>query len=375
MLSLIDAHPEVSTLPSIYLSGFFNAGAWKKIAADGWRGLPMRFADEFAVLFDANSPKPVASGHGEQLRDIGKKEGMTCVGEARSESLYVDREAFCSEACRMMEGLGKVDPRSFLFIVHAAIEKTLETETAKDLIFYHIHNPNDYAMLNFLRYAPDARLVMMIREPIQSCESWIRSAFNNNDYGSIVFRITTMLFAIDQIPFRTQESVGIRLEDLKSRPKETLRCLCTWMGIEETPSLYEMTAQGKKWWGDPSSPDYASNDAMSPFDDVATKRPVGAIFSEEDQRVLRTLFYPFSVRFGYCDADSEQFQKDIQEIRPLLDDMLDFEKTLAERSNIDQDQFKRSNLYHFLRASLIDRWAVLNELGDYPHMLEPLAIE
>ena len=36
------------------------------------------------------------------------------------------------------------------------------------------------------------------------------------------------------------------------------------MGIEETESLYEMTAQGKKWWGDPGSPDF-KKDGMEPF--------------------------------------------------------------------------------------------------------------
>tara|TARA_B100000700_G_scaffold316044_1_gene404947 strand:- start:1413 stop:1568 length:156 start_codon:yes stop_codon:yes gene_type:complete len=36
------------------------------------------------------------------------------------------------------------------------------------------------------------------------------------------------------------------------------------MGIEETPNLYEMTAQVKKWWGEPVSPDYAV-DGMAPF--------------------------------------------------------------------------------------------------------------
>jgi hypothetical protein len=216
--------------------------------------------------------------------------------------------------------------------------------------------------------------VMMVREPIQSCESWIRVLFQENDYGKIVFHIIAMLFAIDQIPFRTQDSVGIRLEDLKIRPKETMRGVCAWLGIQETPSLYEMTAQGKKWWGDPSSPDYAKDKAMSPFDDVATKRPVGTIFSEKDQHILRTLFYPFSVRFGYRDADPEQFQKDLKEIRPLLDDLLDFEKTLAERLNTDPIQFKRNGMYQYFHAGLLDRWDVLDELGDYPQMLEPLAI-
>jgi tetratricopeptide (TPR) repeat protein len=372
--SLIDGHPEISTLPSVYLSGFFNDGAWKKIAADGWRDLAERFADEYAVLFDANAAKSIASGQGAMLRDIGRKEGMTCVGADRSEALFVDRDKFCSEAHRLMKCLGKIDPRSFLFIVHAAFEKALETKTTKDTVFYHIHNPSDFATLNFLRYAPDARLVMMVREPIQSCESWIRGLFPERDYGTIVLRIIAMLFAIDQVPFRTQESVGIRLEDLKGRPQETMRSLCAWLGIEESPNLYEMTAQGKKWWGDPTSPDYDPNEAMSPFGKSSISRATGTLLSEKDQLVLRTLFYPFSVRFGYRPADPDQFQKDLKAIRPMLDNMLDFEKTLAERSNTDSGQFKRNGMYQYFRAGLVARWDVLDELGDYPHMLKPLAI-
>ena len=61
----------------------------------------------------------------------------------------------------------------------------------------------------------------------------------------------TMLFEIDNIIYHKQNSVGVRLEDLKERPRQTIPALCKWMGIEETESLYEMTAQGKKWWGDP----------------------------------------------------------------------------------------------------------------------------
>ena len=63
-----------------------------------------------------------------------------------------------------------------------------------------------------------------------------------------------------------------------------------------------------------------------------------------------------------------------KEIRPLLDDMLDFEKTMAARSNIDHGQFKQNGTYQLLRAGLVDRWEVLNELGTYPHMLTPLDV-
>ena len=50
--------------------------------------------------------------------------------------------------------------------------------------------------------------------------------------------------------------------------------------------------------GDPSSPDY-SKDGMNPFGKTSINRKVGAILSENDQFILSTLYYPFSVRFGY----------------------------------------------------------------------------
>ena len=152
--SLVDSHPEVSTLPSIYLRGFFNAGVWNKISADGWRRLPERFADEFAVLFDANSSRSTPGTLGENSSLLGRKEGMTTVGEGRNESLSLDRDQFCAEALRLMENFTNVDPALFLLVVHAAFEKVLGTKTKKHTVFYHIHNPDDFSGLNFLRYAP-----------------------------------------------------------------------------------------------------------------------------------------------------------------------------------------------------------------------------
>ena len=53
--------------------------------------------------------------------------------------------------------------------------KLLQDHNKKNLIFYHIHNPDNYAQLNFLRLAPNTNWLMMVREPIQSCESWVRN--------------------------------------------------------------------------------------------------------------------------------------------------------------------------------------------------------
>jgi hypothetical protein len=376
--SLIDGHPEITTLPSIYLRGYFNEGIWDKISADGWRGLPARFANEFAVLFDARTAKPIPSRLGEKSISIGDKEGMTSVGENRDQFLSLDREAFCSAALNLMEGMESVDPMSFLLIVHAAFEEVIGTHESsgsnKRLCFYHIHNPDDYAMANFLRYAPDTQLLITVREPIQNCESWLRFSVEENNYEECVNRILGILFGFDQIPFRMRGSVGVRLEDLKTRPEATMKALCTWLEVEDSPTLYEMTAQGKLFWRTSTDPDMNGRRA-NPFDQISIKRPVGKILGKTDQFVLGTLFYPFSVRFGYRDPEPEQFQKDLKEIRPLIDDILDFEKAMAKRLSVNHEQFKRQGSYQLFRAGLIDRWNVLDELNDYPHMLTPLSIE
>ena len=106
-----------------------------------------------------------------------------------------------------------------------------------------------------------------------------------------------MLFDIDHVSYRNDTTIGVRLEDLKENSKKTIPAIWDWIGLKYFDSLYAMTAQGKKWWGDPSSPDY-KKEGMSPFGKTSINRKLGSIFSENDQFILRTLFYPLSVRFG-----------------------------------------------------------------------------
>jgi tetratricopeptide (TPR) repeat protein len=372
--SLIDGHPEISSLPSIYLRGFFNSGVWNRIARAGWQGLPERFAHDFAVLFDASSPKPTPGMLYEVSSSLGIKEGMANVGEGRNEVLSVDQDKFCAAAYSLIQAHDKIDAGTFFLIVHAAYEIALGASERKNTVFYHIHNPDDFAIVNFLRYKPTARLVIMVREPLQCCESWLRSTFADNNYKDMVHRIITMLFSLDQVAFRTQDSIGVRLEDLKNRPEDTMQAFCNWIGIKEAPSLYEMTAQGNKWWGDPASPDFSDNEAMPPFGKSSITRAVGTVFDEMDQFVLGTFFYPISVHFGYREADPDGFVEDLKKVRPLLDNMLGFEKAIAEKTNTGHEAFKGSSSYLRLRAGFMDRWNVLNEHKDYPNIIHQLKV-
>jgi tetratricopeptide (TPR) repeat protein len=371
--SLIDNHPKISTLPSIYFSEYYNAEVWGKLIAQGWDQLPENFIKQFAVLFDARSSVPVPNID-KPIPHLGQKEGMANVGINRDEVLTVDQSNFCTELRELMADHDSLTPQTFFTLVHSAYEKALDNESNKQTIFYHIHNPSLYAKLNFLRYNPEARLLMIVREPVQSCESWVKNVINESS-ENIHNRIVTMLFDIDQIAFRRLDSIGVRLEDLKTQPEATMAALCDWMGIKESPTLYEMTAQGKKWWGDPTSPDYSPK-GMSPFDDSAITRKVGnSVFSEQDQFILRTLFYPFRVRFGYVEENLIGFKEDLKTIKPLLDQPFGFQEKLAENLNQDLEAIMRSGSALYFRGALHARWAVLDEFNDYPHMLKPLTIQ
>ncbi|MDA9991340.1 tetratricopeptide repeat protein, partial [Paracoccaceae bacterium] len=371
--SLIDGHPEVSTLPSIYLSEYFDHSTWEKITAGGWHEMADRFVLIYEVLFDATSTVPIETKSKKLIYNLGKKEGTANVGENQNEVLRVDKKLFRAELNRLMAFYDEVDAFVFFKIAHAAFNKAINDLRKKSLIFYHIHNPDTYSQLNFVRLAPNANWVMMVRDPIQSCESWLRKPFKENDYPKIPNKIFGMLFEIDNIVYHKQNSIGVRLEDLKEYPRKTIPALCNWMGIEESESLYEMTAQGKKWWGDPSSPDFAK-DGMDPFGQKSIKRNVGSIFSESDQFILRTLFYPFSVRFGYVEENVERFKVDLQAIRSMLEQMFDFEKIIIERTQADPEQFMKSGSYLYLRSGLIERWNTLNEHHTYPNMIKRLTI-
>ena len=142
-----------------------------------------------------------------------------------------------------------------------------------------------------------------------------------------------MLFEVDNVIYQNQNSIGVRLGRFKRESKKNYSALCDWLDIKENDSLYEMTAQGKKWWGDPTSPDYAK-EAMSPFGKTSIKRKLGSVFSENDQYILSTLFYPFSVRFNYVEENLEKFKNDLQTIRPMLDQMFDFEKKIIQKTKV-----------------------------------------
>jgi len=373
--SLVDGHPQISTLPGHYLGDYFGRDTWKDIASTDPDILVERFCSLHEVLFDADASAAPPGFRNSTLTNFGYMEGHTTMGDARDQKLTLDRALFTRTLRELLAGEIKINPNEFFERVHVAFDRCLNRQSQTDLLFYHIHNPDSWALLNYLRYNSHAKLLLSVREPLQSCESWA----SDETYGEAVTRVQQFLFTFDQVEFKHYDSRGIRLEDLKLDTDKTLKTLCEWMQIEDDDVLRSPTFQGLKYWGDPSSIKFDRKDSVIGFEDDKfdptsdpIKRKVGYFFSERDQLILRTLLYPVRVAYRYQASHEEQFVRDLETIKPMLDEPLDFERNLADKLPPGKLDLMENASRLCFRSALYDRWETLDAHGTYPNMIKPL---
>ena len=145
-------------------------------------------------------------------------------------------------------------------------------------------------------------------------QSWIGGSFQKRDYTGVVNRISTMLFEIDNCVYSRQNTIGVRLEDLKNKPKQTIPALCKWMGIKECESTYEMTAQGKKWWGDPSSPDFERMDTTR-----LEKLPLNVKLDIFLVKMICLFFVPYFILLAYVLVIQKKMKRNLMLTYKKLD--------------------------------------------------------
>jgi tetratricopeptide (TPR) repeat protein len=371
--SLIDSHPAVSTFPGVLMKGYFAQGVWEQLSGGGAQELVARFIDMFEVMFDAASSKPVPSGVAiEDLTNIGVSEGLTAVGDNGDRPLTLDRARFAEAANALIAGAGEVDQGMFFRILHAAHDAALGREASPRVLFFHIHNPGQYALVNFLKHFPDAKLLMTVREPIQNAESWIKGLMQPpHDYSEVTNRISRLLSGLAAPYFTRYPSRAIAMEDLKRRPKETLAKLCDWLGIADDPALYRQTAAGEKWWGDPTGIDFQPGRERDPFDTASIDYPWGRVLSDNDIAVLGTLFRPFSAALG-LDAVEGPRVLDLADLRTRIEAPLDLENRIFEGVGAEIGDPTRHVGFRAFHGLLRNRAAVLEAHGTYPDMIAPL---
>ena len=390
--SLFDGHPELATLPGLYFKGWFEHDAWKRFAPNPaepkWREhLVGKIVNEYQPLFDARSRKNVVGKPLGNSDWLAKLSGFMEMGVDRSQPFVIDQNAFASVFLSLLATLPSVGQKVCFELIHRAFEISIRGNTAAGSreggqIFYHLHNPEILELAHFLHHYPQARLLYIVRNPVQSMESWmlIGSEVNADTNGKLEAEyrwhkaagVVKTMFNQLRSPFNTlAHSRGVRLEDVKRDAKRVMPQIAAWMDIPDHPSLYETSFCGLQYWGPASK----TTGKITGFDTKAIDRPVGQLLGPRDTLIFETLFWPFSHQYGYTDLDAMGFRRQLTEIRPWLDEPLEFETKFYAELPDHTRALKDLPPYNRLHRLLHQTWAMLDRDGTYHGMVQPLELK
>ena len=385
--SLFDGHPELATLPGPYFKGWFGLDIWKRFAPDytisDWRErLVAQVLSEYEPLFDPHCKKNViGEPHGVNPW-LAENLGFMGMGPDGTQALVLDQGAFSQSFLELLKPLSSIGVRECFELIHQAFEIAVRGNTGSNgqaggHLFYHIHNPGPYELGHFLKHYPKAKVLYIVRDPIQNLESWIwdknserkdEIADLEERWKNIVGRVAN-LFVLMQLPFSIDNFThGIALEDVKRDADQVMPRIAEWMGISDHPSLYESSYCGLQYWGPGSN----ATQKISGFDTKAIDHEVGRFFGSRDILILETLFWPFSKQFGYTELDFEEFRRQLKEIRPWLDEPLEFEKKLYAIFPDQSRKFTDFSPYNRLHNFFYKLWDLLEREGAYKNLLTDL---
>jgi len=386
--SLLDGHPQISTLPGYFFKGWFNEKTWSILEPDfnnvKWRiNLAENICNLFEPQFISRSTKNVIGTPVGETECIGKDKGFTQLGENKDESLDLDINKFKSRFIKKLSKYKTINHKECFKIIHDTFDccyrKKLDNQLQK-IIFYHIHNPEVNEQLNYLCAYPQTKILYLIRDPIKMIESWIlddliilKKAKNywelytsyRNIYDKVCYPFKFLYNGCHTL-FQSNSRV-IRLEDIKRNPKKTLPKLLKWMGINEDESIYKSEFLNKKY----SRPSY-SFDKISGFDKSSIDVSKGRFFSSQDIFILETLLWPFLNFYGYTNKKEDQFVKDLDCIENKIFDAFYFEESIFKYLNNKSTKIEEMEEFKRLRLYLIPILKCLKKNKKYPSLIMPL---
>lgn len=403
--SLVDGHPDMATLPGVYFKGWFGWEVWKRFApkADDpqWRErLVQLITEDFEPLFDGRSKKNVVGKPFVNAQWLAEASGFMEMGPEKNLPFTVDRNAFVTAMLQLLSPMNSVDQKTCFKLIHRAFEigvRNSPGDSTKETgaIFYHIHNPRDYELANFIHHYPQAKLLYIVRNPVQSMESWMLNELGLVELmlqkvpvqpppavvekeirlscWSKAVRNAVQMFEQIRSPYNVLDGLearGLRLEDVKRQPKQTMPQVAAWMGVADHPALYEASFCGMQYWG----PTSKLTGQITGFDTKAVDRPTGQLLGPRDVKIFETLFWPFSRLYGYTELAENAFLKNLDEIRPWLDEPLEFEKYLHAELPDYSEPLSELPVYVELHEVLLSIWSLLKRDGTFHGMPTPLEL-
>ncbi|MDB2605278.1 hypothetical protein N9Y41_01000 [Planktomarina temperata] len=355
--SLFDGHAQIATFPSVVLNDFFNPRVYEKFIGCENKQLIKKFIQMYPLLFDSQSSRTCFS-LGKISDNFAVSEGLTTLGDLRDEHISVSESIFQEHFLSLAPDT-KIECPSLLFeLLSNSYDFAVYGKRDISCHFYHIHNPNSLSERLFPKLVPKSKNILLLRNPVQSLESWIRSDVRKFDYTNIINKILGMLGVYNNRFYTANDSFAVKLEDLKNNPNNILAGVTRRLNVSCTDTLFNMTANGKKWWGDPGSPTYQT-DGMNPFGLEAINKPLGEVLTNRDAAKLELFFNPFFTYYNYEHSyDVAKFSIDNILVEPF-----DFECRIADYKKCSIDELRYTGLYKYFRSGLL---GYINSTRDVP---------
>lgn len=381
--SLVDGHPSISTTPAVLMKGFFGEGIWEGMEPD-WKNLNgnwkheliERFCTIYEPLLNSKSPLPVPGNPLGEPSNVAAGCGLTKMGPKRDLALQIDMAQFKKNLYRNIKEYQKIDAASFFRVIHKAWDESIGKNSEIKTIFFHIHNPDTIELASALIGFKKIKFLNIVRNPLQAVESWMLMCVQDlsspelllKGYQSAIEKLQLTLQQAGNIVYKIYPSTTIRLEDIKRNTDATLKKLCEWLEVKDDACLRHPTFAGIEYEPPASTP-------VNGFETSNLERKPGALFSENDQRVMDLLLYPIAVQYGYREADPEYLEREIAWYKLLISEALDFEKAIL--SQLDHMGYKKDTTgprRHF--ESIAQRCVnLLEKFGTYPAMAPWLRVD
>ena len=396
--SLIDNHTQISTLPLFITHAFFANGVWELLKPDfndnEWQiKLIANFCKTYRILFgcDDNAKIPFwsdsyTSEQNRQYLSIGL--GLIPPSPRKNGYFGVNLDVFINYLICQLHNKKSISRAAFFDLLHAAYQASLNRPINTKLDFYHIHLANSQTIANCVYSYKNIRLLTIIRNPMQSIESFIKCYtswkydYTNNaklNYTGSIFCIIQSLFGSFSHFNKVIPSKVIRLEDIKKNTDNTLHKLCEWFGVNYSETLKEETFGNNKF-------NAASQQNIKGFNTENIDRKIGSLYidkhqnlSERDYRILNILSYPLSVKYNYQKADSDFIKSEIKYLKNELSKnenyLFDYEINLQQQ--VKNKGISESEIYTIhknFRANLLPFLDYLEKYQTYPGLAELLEV-
>ena len=387
--SLLDGHPQISTLPGYFFKGWFGENTWSIFQPNfkeiNWREtLAEKICTYFEPQFNAHCKKNVIGKPNGNTEWFAKNLGFTQLGDDHSEVLELDQQKFKSKFIDLSQAYDKIDSRICFELIHEAFDKAYriqENSSQKDkTIFYHLHNPDHFEYANFMRNYQNSKIIYIIRNPIQMLESWILHHFkklqiekDQSKSIEIYQRIYDMVYYLFEFINNPLNSIfenqirGVKLEDIKRKSKQTIPLISNWIGIENSNSLYKSEFLNKKF----SRPSSNFNN-ISGFDLSAIKAKEGRFLGKMDIFILKTLLWPLLKAYKYTNLSEKEFKINLKKIKKNLKKPMEFEQKIYSFISGKKISLNEMEPHKKLHKILTDNHQTLSTNYDFQHMIKPL---